>query len=239
MGETLAPQPSARSFWEKLAETWPARVAQSAYKAVTLPGDVYAGRVDPRSDDGIGRAADLAGMVMGGTFGMAPAGAIGAGPVRGRRLGKADFESLVRKQRTTEAQAAMHPLIHATPERFDAFRTARQLGKRANRGEEDVVWFGRPDDVNDLTSLFGANVAEIDLPSGVTRSVKWRDYDADPTYVPGTMAQLLKDYADDPVVAIRGVSIREGSEPTTIYAVRDPTILGPPRWRLEWDKPVD
>lgn len=48
---------------QALLQTWPARLAKSVYSAVTLPGDVYAGKVDPLSDQGIGRAADLAGLV--------------------------------------------------------------------------------------------------------------------------------------------------------------------------------
>lgn len=74
--------PSLGDILGKLGETWPARMAKSAYGAATLPGDVYAGRTDPTSDEAIGRAADLAGMIMGGTFSGAPAGAVGAGPVR-------------------------------------------------------------------------------------------------------------------------------------------------------------
>ena len=56
------------SLLELLGQTWPARMAQSAWSAAKLPGDVYAGRTDPLSEEGIGRAADLAGMVMGGTY---------------------------------------------------------------------------------------------------------------------------------------------------------------------------
>jgi len=67
------------SLLDLLGQTWPARMAKSAYGAVTLPGDVYAGRVDPLSEEGIGRAADLGGLVMGGTFGGAPKGSIGSG----------------------------------------------------------------------------------------------------------------------------------------------------------------
>lgn len=48
---------------EKLGMTWPARMVQSAMGAATLPGDVYAGRVNPNSDEAVGRAADLAGML--------------------------------------------------------------------------------------------------------------------------------------------------------------------------------
>ena len=69
------------SLLELLGQTWPARMAQGAWSAAKLPGDVYAGRVDPLSEEGIGRAADLGGLVMGGTFAGAPRGALGAGPV--------------------------------------------------------------------------------------------------------------------------------------------------------------
>lgn len=37
-------------------DTWPARMAKDLYSAVTLPGDVAAGRVDPTSDEAIGRS---------------------------------------------------------------------------------------------------------------------------------------------------------------------------------------
>src|SRR6185437_5462304 len=43
-----------------LADTWPARLLKTVASAVTLPGDVYAGRVDPMSEEAIGRSADLA-----------------------------------------------------------------------------------------------------------------------------------------------------------------------------------
>lgn len=46
--------------------------------AVTLPGDVYAGRVDPNSDRAITRSADLAGMLTMGA---------GAAPAAGDELG--------------------------------------------------------------------------------------------------------------------------------------------------------
>lgn len=48
----------------------PAKMVQGAWSGVTLPGDVYAGRVDPLSDEGIRRAADLAGTVTLGSGAM-------------------------------------------------------------------------------------------------------------------------------------------------------------------------
>lgn len=52
-----------------IMDTWPVRIARELYKAgkefVTLPGDVYAGRVDPLSQEAIGRAASGA-MLMAG-----------------------------------------------------------------------------------------------------------------------------------------------------------------------------
>lgn len=53
---------------------WPERMAQAAWGGLTLPGDVAAGRVDPWSDEGIGRAAELAGAVTLGS-GALPAAA--------------------------------------------------------------------------------------------------------------------------------------------------------------------
>lgn len=53
----------------KLAQTWPAKMAQGLLGAATLPGDVYQGNVSMYGEDGrtnpevIGRSADLAGMV--------------------------------------------------------------------------------------------------------------------------------------------------------------------------------
>lgn len=59
-----------KSFLKRLlTETWPAKMAQDALKAVMLPGDVYQGKVSMYGDDGrtnpevINRSADLAGLV--------------------------------------------------------------------------------------------------------------------------------------------------------------------------------
>jgi GNAT superfamily N-acetyltransferase len=64
---------------DALMQTWPARAAKGVLSGLALPGDVYAGRIDPLSDEGIQRAVDLAGTVTLGGF-AAPAQ---AGPVLG------------------------------------------------------------------------------------------------------------------------------------------------------------
>ena len=58
---------------DALMQSWPAELAKSAYGAVTLPGDVYAGKVNPMSDEAVGRAAEFAGLMTLGAGGI-PAG---------------------------------------------------------------------------------------------------------------------------------------------------------------------
>ncbi len=56
-------------------------MAKGIYSGLTLPGDVYAGKVDPLSEEGIQRSGALAGTVALGST-AAPAGALGTGMVR-------------------------------------------------------------------------------------------------------------------------------------------------------------
>lgn len=82
-----APEQSKKQFG--LSDTWPARLAKSVYSAITLPGDVAAGRAQVpqsanmpggESTENIGRVTDLAGIATP----MAPrAGATIARPVSG------------------------------------------------------------------------------------------------------------------------------------------------------------
>lgn len=94
------PGMQAPSFTQKLGQTWPAQAAKSVYGAATLPGDVYAGRVDPGSDEAIGRSFDLASALAGASPATAVEGALGA--FGGRRPGKADFMAMLETQRSNE-----------------------------------------------------------------------------------------------------------------------------------------
>lgn len=88
------------SIWDALWQTWPVRMAQSAFDAAKLPGDVYTGNAPMLSpglrredftdmpgtaqpnDATIGRAADLASLIMSGTFGIPPnKNILGSGPI--------------------------------------------------------------------------------------------------------------------------------------------------------------
>jgi hypothetical protein len=73
-------------------------LVQGAVSGATLPGDVYQGKVDPLSDEGIQRATDLAGLAMtGGVAGakMAPGEtALGAGPIRAYHGSPHDFRQV-------------------------------------------------------------------------------------------------------------------------------------------------
>lgn len=92
----------------RLLQTWPAEAVRAAYEAVTLPGDVYAGRVDPMSDEGIGRAAELAGLVTLGSAAMpAPRGALTMGAAR-------------RGDDLPPAHTGIRA-YHGSPHRFDEF----------------------------------------------------------------------------------------------------------------------
>lgn len=63
-----------RGAWDQLTgrggdryKLWPERAAQDLWEAVTLPGDVAAGKVDPRSEEGIRRTTGLASTMIGGS----------------------------------------------------------------------------------------------------------------------------------------------------------------------------
>src|SRR5690349_12190071 len=95
-------QPIQPTIWNKLGQTWPARLAQMIMGGATLPGDVYQGHVSMYGADGhtnpevIGRSADLGGLLMGGAMPMAEKGA--AGIFGGRLAQTADQGALSRAE---------------------------------------------------------------------------------------------------------------------------------------------
>lgn len=102
LGEPRQPErayprlPADMSFGEMLGETWPGRIVKSIWSGATLPGDVYAGKVDPLSDEAIGRSAELATVPAMGVTGALPRGALGVGAALARQNAKAPISDLVR-----------------------------------------------------------------------------------------------------------------------------------------------
>lgn len=95
------------------AQTWPARLAQGVWSGVTLPGDVWTGRVQMRDAEGnlnpvaIDRANELTGAVV--TGGM-PLAARGAAGIFGGRLAQAiDRKGLARSGAEEAERAGARP----------------------------------------------------------------------------------------------------------------------------------
>lgn len=109
------------SLWDKLKQTWPARMAQEGLAAIQLPGDVAANKFTQQpstlgmwSDEDeaaqqamdrqrIERTADLAGMLMGGSYNAAPAGSVG---IFGGRLAKTADQAALSKAEELAANGA-------------------------------------------------------------------------------------------------------------------------------------
>jgi hypothetical protein len=119
--------PQDSGFLQKLGDalaTMPS--AQAIKSAVTLPGDVYAGRQPmglPSETEDLSRVADLAGLGMTGGIAGAPRGAVGSGPIRAYHGSPHDFDkfSLEHIGKGEGAQAYGHGLYFAENEPTAAF----------------------------------------------------------------------------------------------------------------------
>lgn len=129
-----------------LGDTWPARLAKAVYGAVTLPGDVYQGKVDPGSEEAIHRSFDLAGVVSPASVaaktvtGAAPAAKVVA-ETEGQRVAQAaerlgvDLPRAVTSDRTAVQQMgkiATSVPIGGTPLRRASQEAIEQIGSKAD-----------------------------------------------------------------------------------------------------------
>lgn len=145
---------------EKLAETWPAKMARALLEGVTLPGDVYSGKTQVTDADGrtnpevINRSAELAGLMVG-----APGGVGGLGS--GARVAKSalPMDEASRMARAAEqgysidAYKGMNPYdANTVPEYYGSGRVVpgtehrirqelTQIDARKMRGGDDVGFF--------------------------------------------------------------------------------------------------
>lgn len=95
-----------------LLQSWPVEMGRVALDAMALPGDVYAGRVDPMSDEGIGRAAELTGILALQAPIASRQGTVGIFGGRGART--ADLDALARAQQMADAGADRREVWDAT-----------------------------------------------------------------------------------------------------------------------------
>lgn len=102
----------------KLSQTWPARMAQGLLGAVTLPGDVYQGKVSIYGPDGhtnpevINRSADLSGFAMGGAMPAAERGAVGI--FGGRLAATADQAKLLQAEQMFRKGSGPNKILEET-----------------------------------------------------------------------------------------------------------------------------
>lgn len=104
--------PKKKGLIDLLSETWPAKMAQSAWGAVTLPGDVYQGNVTSNDPSYYNRATDLAGLVMGGGYPMAENGA--AGIFGGKLAQTADRAALAKAEKMAAKGANRDDIWNST-----------------------------------------------------------------------------------------------------------------------------
>jgi hypothetical protein len=117
-------------------------------------------------------------------------------------------------------------LIHRTNKTFDSF-SLTHAGSES--GSESAIWFGLIRDEEEL-AFFGKNVAECDVDMTGCETVDYSEFDADPIYEPAIMAESLAS-SDAPVVRIKNVQMIESGAVTSVYAVRDLSLIGKIEWR--------
>lgn len=188
-------------WWDILQQTWPARAVQSTISALALPGDVYAGRTDPMSDEAIGRSFDLAGSL---TLGA------GAVPASANEL---------RAGLTLNSKPKLIEAYHGTNSApFDVFQSGL-VAKNKNWSVPDVgvhvttdpnmaAFYAGMNGIDNITSLEGSRIYPVIVDPGNTAKFgfdpgnwgntgNWRDYlfdiETDGVYVPKSIKSDLVD----------------------------------------------
>lgn len=241
------PPPKQSGLLDKLLQTWPARMAQSAWNAATLPGDVWNGKVDPLSEEGIGRATDLAGLTMSSTL-ASPRGSIGVGPV----LPKKGLMAVEPPTPMTMTPPQGIRAYHGSPHDFDKFdiskigtgEGAQSYGHGLYFAENEGVakayrdqlagdFFKTPSgSLFDPTTLQHMNTrATLTRTKDLEAAIK-RGLDILPTAPPATKGMLESDLA-----ILQELKNQGGlnQAPGRMYEVN---INARPDQFLDWDKPL-
>lgn len=219
-----------KSFINRLmTETWPARMAQDALKALMLPGDVYQGKVSMYGDDGrtnpevINRSADLAGLVTLGAGGVpAEANSLRAG-IKAYHGSPHDFDRFdMGKIGTGEgAQAYGHGLYFAENE-------ATAKAYRDGLGHRNIVIDGRTIKPTNQAEVLAANeLADhgFDLPNTISSIGE---------YVGSGRASKAHDEA----LSVLNDWLRAGAKTSSGGHMYEVNINADPAHFLDWDKPL-
>jgi len=226
-----------KSFLKRLlTETWPAKMAQDALKAVMLPGDVYQGKVSMYGEDGrtnpevINRSADLAGLVTLGAGAVpAEANSLRSG-IKAYHGSPHDFERFdLSKIGTGEgAQAYGHGLYFADNEAVaKSYRDnlSAETGFKFN-GKTNLT---RDDVIKEIEAKYGYEFLDnVTRPSGIADLViDAKRYGGNGERIkPGTQRRKLFDELMGQI---------EHSNPGSMYEVN---INADPAHFLDWDKPL-
>lgn len=212
-----------KSFLKQLlTETWPARMAQDALKAVMLPGDVYQGKVSMYGEDGrtnpevINRSADLAGLVT-----------LGAGAV------PAEANSL----------RSGIKAYHGSPHDFERFDMSKIGTGEGAQVYGHGLYFA---DNEAVARSYRDAFAQADMPQKILNSLKAIDYLGFDT--PNQAIRAIRSNKDwmkrwdvDPrrsaeeAQAIGNINKYVSSPRAHMYEVN---INADPARFLDWDKPV-
>lgn len=173
---------------------------------LTLPGDVVTGQVDPKSEKGIERALDLAGVATSGsTFGTRPAGALASGASRpvqealagiGHNMPPEPTESIYQRLINPAGfyshghEVAMTQL----PEGPRTWQEIQALLKKGNVKKEELSWAGLHPEAyeptqkvtrEEIADKFSRNFPQVgttwktqQTSQGSAMSPKWEQYTA-------------------------------------------------------------
>lgn len=212
-----------------LTKSWPSRMVQAAWGAATLPGDVYAGKVDPNSDEGIARANDLAGLVTLGA-GAVPGGGLRAG-------------AKMTKAAAPEAPAGLR-VYHGSPHDFDKFDMSKIGTGEGAQAYGHGLYFAEKEGV---ARQYRDNLSTYNLIQDFNN--------ANPKNRPGQVAQwwtsgmdvdriddALKVLEPQSTQAMRDQWIREGQKLYDEFQSKgrmyEARLNASPDEFLDWDKPV-
>lgn len=221
----------------KRAGQVPLRIAEGlgnmAWRGATLPGDAYARKIDPLSDQGIARATDLAGLVTLGS-GAVPAerGALRAGAKVARKTTTLPMDEASRLARAKDMGFVTDmPVYHGTNRDFSAFDPAKGGATTKAAPAQLGVWTAvDPEIASDIARIAaksGGNEQIYPLLHRKTRAGRIRlEGDEKNLEIASTVAQAWDNGYD--AILFDNYTTPGTKRKGSILVVRDPSQLRSP-----------